>query len=430
MTSLVQAGRAFGSRYFISLQALEYRKLWMATVCSQSASWALIVARAAFVFELTGSEAWIGYVTFAAMIPSVLVSPLAGYLADRFDRRTVLAVAYSINIIDNLALAILVALRVIEPWQVLLLAAVTGSARSTQMPAAQSLLANMVPRERLLNAVSLYQVTFHGARFLGPFLILVVLWATGHQNWVFFLCTGLYISGLSLVLSIRTVSKGVVQAGRFSEVFWRNLMEGLKFMYRHPLVLSVVLMVVAHCGMTMSFESLFPIFSKERLGLEGAAGIMGGTSYLMVAYGLGAMITALALAGVQNERVRGQLFFAFAVLSGITPVALALSPDLTTAVLSAAGMGLAQGGFMTLSHAMLQMIAPDEIRGRLMGVYSWHTQGFMAGFNLFNGAVAGFTALTAPILLAGGGVAFLIVVGLSVGRVPLRQVYARGLPST
>ena len=430
MTSLVQAGREFGSRYFVSFQALEYRKLWAATLCSQSASWALIVARAALVLGLTGSAAWTGYVTFAAMIPSVLVSPLAGYLADRFDRRTVLAWAYSVNIIDNLALAILVAVRVIEPWQVLLLAVITGSARSTQMPAAQSLLANMVPRERLLNAVSLYQVTFHGSRFLGPFLILVVLWATGHQNWVFFLCAGLYISGLSLILSIRTASRGVVQAGRFSEVFWRNLLAGLRFMYHHPLVLSVVFLVVAHCGMTMSFESLLPVLSLERLGLEGSAGIMGGASYLMVGYGLGAMITALALAGVQNERARGQLFFGFAVFSGITPVALAISPDITTAVLSAAAMGLSQGGFMTLSHALLQTIAPDEIRGRLMGVYSWHTQGFMAGFNLFNGAVAGLTALTAPIILAGGGVAFLIVVGLSLGRLPLRQVYAKGLPST
>jgi hypothetical protein len=79
---------------------------------------------------------------------------------------------------------------------------------------------------------------------------------------------------------------------------------------------------------------------------------------------------------------------------------------------------------------MLQSIAPDEIRGRLMGVYSWHTQGFMAGFNLFNGAVVGLTDLTAPIILAAGGAAFVVVVLLSIGRVPLRQVYAKGLPST
>ena len=430
MSSLAGVGRDLGSRYLASLGSLEFRKLWTATLCSQSASWALIVARAALVLQLTDSAAWTGYVTFAAMIPSVVVSPVAGYLADRFNRRTVLACAYSLNVADNLVLAIIVVTGLVEPWHILILAAVTGSARSTQMPAAQALLANMVPRNRLLNAVSLYQVTFHGARFVGPFLILVVLWTTGHQNWVFFLCAGLYVLGLSMVFSIRTVSKGVVEAGKFSDVFFRNLLAGLNYMYRHPLVLSIVLLVVAHCGMTMSFESLFPVLSLDKLGTEDGASIMGSASYLMVGYGAAAMVTALLLAGVQSDRARGQLLLWLGILSGATPVALALSPNLELATLSAAGMGAAQGGFMTLSHAMLQTIAPDAIRGRLMGVYNWHTQGFMAGFNLVNGTLAGFTALSAPIILAAGGVGFVIVVTLSLGRVPLRQLYARGMPAT
>ena len=85
---------------------------------------------------------------------------------------------------------------------------------------------------------------------------------------------------------------------------------------------------------------------------------------------------------------------------------------------------------MTLSHAMVQTIAPDAIRGRLMGVYSWHIQGFMATFNLVNGTLVGFTALTASIVLAAGGAGFLIMVTLSMGRAPLRQLYGRGVPAT
>ena len=133
MTGMSQLGRELGSRYLVSLESLEFRKLWTATICSQSAAWALIVARAALALELTDSAAWAGYVTFAAMIPSVVVSPLAGYLADRFNRRTVLACAYSVNVADNLVLAMLVATRLVEPWHVLVLASVTGSARSTRL---------------------------------------------------------------------------------------------------------------------------------------------------------------------------------------------------------------------------------------------------------------------------------------------------------
>lgn len=419
----------FSSRFLTSLQHPEYRKLWGATMCSQASAWALIVARAALVLQLTGSATWTGAVTFAAMIPSVLVSPLAGFLADRFDRRTVLACAYSVNLAHNLVLAILVVTGTVEAWHVLVLSVINGSARSTQMPSGQALLANTVPREHITNAVALYQAGQHGSRFVGPFLILVVLWTTGHQEWVFFLCAGLYCLGLSLVLSIRTVSRGVVEAGIGMAIIFRNLAAGLSYMYRNPLILSVVLLVVAHCGMTMSFESLLPVLSRDKLEV-GSAGVLGGFSYLMVGYGAAALVTSLLLAGVRSDQSRGRLFLSLGVLSGVTPVLLALSPNLPVAVLAAAGMGLAQGGFMTLSHAMLQSLVPDAIRGRLMGMYSWHTQAFMASFNLVNGTLVGVTALTAPLILAAGGVAFLLVVSASFGRVPLRQLYARGVPAT
>ena len=422
-----------------SLQYREYRKLWASSLFSHSADWALIVARAALVFDHTGSAAWTGAVTFAAMIPSIFMSPIAGLLSDRFDRRTVLACAFTIDLAQNLLLAILVATGAWEPWHILLLAIVNGSAKATQIPSAQALLPNTVPKERILNAVSLYQATQQGSRFLGPFLLLVVLWTTGHENWVFFLCAGLYGGGLGLVLNIRTVSRGVVEAGRGMRVIFRNLGAGLSYMYHTPLVLSIILLTVAHCGMTMSFESLFPVLSRDKLGMEGGAGILGGASYLMVGFGAAAFVTAVGLAGVQKERARGGLVLWLGVLSGVTPVALALSPNLPLAILSAAVMGFSQGGFMTLTHAMLQSIAPDAIRGRLMGVYIWHVQGFMAGFNLVNGtlasisglntSLASFTIPAASIILGAGGIGFLIVMAFSFSGVSLRQLYASGVPA-
>ena len=182
-------------------------------------------------------------------------------------------------------------------------------------------------------------------------------------------------------------------------VIFRNVGAGLRYMYRNPLVLSLILLVVAHCGLTMSFESLFPVMSRDKLGMDDSIGVLGGASYLMVGYGAAALVTALMLAGVRSDWVRGRLILWLATLSGLTPVLLAVSPNLPLAILSAAAMGLSQGGFMTLSHSMLQSIAPDAIRGRLMGVYSWHIQGFMASFNMINGTLAGITVLTAPIIL-------------------------------
>ena len=261
-----------------------------------------------------------------------------------------------------------------------------------------------------------------------------MLWITGpwladNQDWVFFLCTGLYVVGLGMVLRIRIASRGVVEAGVGRGAVLRNVLAGLRFMYHNPLVLSVVLLVVAHCAMTMSFESLFPAISRDKLGMDPGAGLLVGFGYLMVAFGGAALVTALALAGVQSERTRGRLFLWLLVLSGLTPLALAFSPNLPLAMLSVAGMGASQGGVMTLSSGMLQALAPDAIRGRLMSVYSWHIQGFMASFNLVNGSLTAINGITAPIVLGAGGVGFIMVMAASFAKVPLRQLYNRGVPA-
>ena len=430
MANLAQLGKRVSSQYLVSFQHPGYGKMWLASLSSSSSAWALIVARAALILDITGSAAWTGYVTFAAMIPGVMVSPIAGYLADRFDRRTVMAWAYGVNLAQILLLAFLVANGSIQPWHLLVLAVVNGTARSIQTPSSQALLVNLVPREQITNAVSLFQVTFQGSRFTGPVLILAVLWFTDKPEWPYYLCAALYVIGLGLALSVRTASRGVVEAGRGMRVIMRNMGAGLIFMYHHPLILSLVLLVVAHCGMTMSFESLLPVLSRERLGVENSAGVLGRFSLLMVGYGVGAIVAALYLAGVKAEGTRGRLLLWLGVLSGLAPAALGLSPNLLLAVLATAGMGLSQGGFMTLSAAMMQTIAPDEIRGRMMGVYNWHILGFMASFNLVNGTLVSFTGLSASIVLAAGGIGFVAVAVLSLGRVPLRQLYSQGVPAT
>ena len=436
MASIAVAGRFLGTRFLPALQYPDYRKLWFATLCSQSAAWSLIVARGALVKSITDSDMWTGIVTFAAMIPSLVVAPFAGYLADRFDRRKVLFVAYVVNLGQNVLLAFLVVTGILEEWRpeiiLTLLALLNGCARSTQMPASQALLANTVPRERLFNAVALNQATQQGSRFVGPFLVLAMLWITGpwlsdNKDWIFFLPAGLYVVGLALIVNIRTVSRGVVEGGTGMGVIYRNVSAGLHYMYHHPLVLSLILLVVTHCALTMSFESLFPALSTEKLGLEKGAGILRGYSYLMVGYGAGALVTALALAGVQGEATRGRLFLWMSVFSGLAPIALGLSPSLTLAMVAVTAMGVFQGGFMTLSGGMIQSIAPDAIRGRLMSVHSWHIQGFMASFNLFNGLLAAISGITAAWVLGGGGVAFIAVMVVSFARVPLREIYGKGL---
>ncbi len=121
---------------------------------SGAAAWALIVARGWLAYQISDSSLLVGIVTFAAMIPRVLVTPFTGYVSDRFDRRTVLASMFAVNMVHNLVLAVLVLFGDIEAWMLIVLSLVNGSARAAQMPAGQALIPNLVPRHLLLNGVA------------------------------------------------------------------------------------------------------------------------------------------------------------------------------------------------------------------------------------------------------------------------------------
>lgn len=413
----------FTSRMLGALQHAEFRRLWAATAFSQSSAWALIVARAALALNETGTASAAGIVTFVAMIPSVVMSPVAGYLADRFDRRRVLAAAYGVNLVQNAILAALVITGTLEFWQLVVLSTVNGFARATQMPAAQALLPNLVPRSKLVNAVAFHHATVQGSKLFGPLFILPAV-LLGYSEWAFVISLGLYVVGLALVLQIRTVSRGAVDRSRSAV---GNLAQGLWFVYQHRLLLPLFLMVVAHCSLVMSYETLFPILSRDRLGLTEGAELYKGGNLLMIGIGAGSMVSSFSIAGLGSDKVRGRMLLVLGILSGVTPILMGFSFNLTTAVIAAFGVGLSQAGYMTLSSAMVQQIVPDEIRGRVIAVYSWHLQGAMASFNLVNGILADTAWLNATRILGGFGTIFTGMTALSVLNGPLRGLYSRGI---
>ena len=377
------------------------------------------MARGWLVYDLSDTSLWVGVVTFAAMIPRVLVTPFSGYLADRFDRRKVLASMFGLNLLFNLALAIVVMTGVATVWLVVVLAFVNGSIRAAQMPAGGALIPNLVPPRLLLNAIALSQATMNGSRLIGPLAIAPLL-ATAGVEAAFFLCTGFYAVSLYQVLRIRTSSKGEVDQDRS---FVSNILQGLVYVYRRPMLRAMVIITLFHCGMTMSFESLLPVLSAQRLNASGA-----GFSYLMMAVGFGALITIVGIAGVTSETTKGKLFLTLGVLSGLAPAILALSTGMPMALLGAVAMGASQGGFMTLSHTMIQALTDDRVRGRVGAVYSVHIGGTMATVNLINGGMADLVDAAALLMVAGLG--FVAVILVSWQGVTLRRIYTGGLQTT
>jgi MFS family permease len=399
-------------RFLLALQYQDFRTLWTANILAGASAWALIVARGWVVYEVTDSSLWVGLVTFMAMIPRVFATPIIGFIADRFDRQTVLSWTYGLNLAHNIALAVMVTMGLAGPWTLVILALMNGTFRASQQITTQSLVPNLVPKEHLLNAVALNQATQQGSRLVGPAAIAPLLFLVNIEA-AFWLCSGFYLVGLIQTLRISTRSRGDVDQ---SKSFVQNMMAGFNYVYSTPIVLAMVLLAVFHCSLTMSYESLLPVLSREAL-----SGGSSGANLLMMSIGAGALVSSIALAGVRNNAIRGRLFLILGVGSGISYVALGASSVAGLSMASAVIMGVSTAGFMTVTHTIIQTIVPDGIRGRVSGVYNMHVGGTMAAANLLNGALSDW--FNAPVIMAITGIGFTLAVSLSVVHLPLRRIY-------
>jgi MFS family permease len=407
--------REIGDRFLLALKYADYRTMWIATTCSGAAAWALIVARGWLAWEITGESTWVGIITFAAMAPRVFSTPIVGYLSDRFDRQTLLRWIFALNLAHNIVLALLVMNGLAGPWMLMFLALFNGTLRASQMTVATALIPNLVPREHLLNALALNQATQQGSRMVGALAILPLL---GYINIeaAFWLCSAFYLIGLVQVSRVGTRSTGRMDSTRS---FWSNLLAGFEYVYTRPQILAMVLLVLAHCAFTMSYESILPAISEDKLG-AGSVGV----SYLLGGVGGGALISSIFLAGIRNTAVRGRMFLIFALLSGMAPILLALSTVREFSILATVFIGATQAGFMTISHTIIQSLTDDEVRGRVAGVYSVHVGGSMAVTNMVNAALA--DVFNAPAVMIVGGLIFIGAVAVSLGSGPLRRIYFPG----
>ena len=415
---MMDLARGAASRYLAALAYADFRWLWVAAMGGASAYWALIVARGTLVYEMTGSSGTVGIVTFAAMGPRFLVPPLAGYLADRFNRRDVLAAAYWANTANNAVLAALALTGSLELWHLLALSVLNGTARTFQMTSTASLVPNLVPRETLLNAVSLNSATQQGSRLIGPGLIapLLLIWGPGMA---FAACALFYAVGILMVHRIQTRATG--NLGRGSNVL-SSMGTALGFVVRHPQLRVLFFVVAFHCAMTMSFEALFPAVSFTVLdsGRE-------GVSYLMMAVGAGGLLSSLIIAGIRQDAMRGRALLVSGLVSGLSMLGLAASGSLLGAVVAAGFMGASQAAFMALLTSKVQLLAPDEMRGRISGLNQVNLGGTMAVFNLVNGFLVDYVG--APALLTALGLGFAAIVAASLLIAAMRRIYLHGVPA-
>ena len=407
-------------RRFPAFTSSDYRALWLASTASSVSLWAMLMARAWLALEIADTGFAVGLVTFAAMLPWAL-APIGGALADRFDRRRVLIVARVAQAVVALALAAIVLGGALTLWQLVLFAAISGLLFAMEAPAEQALLPNTVAPDSLLSAITLTSLARFGSRLVGPLVGAPMLAGVG-AGWLFVGGAIFYVLSALLIARVRTRSSGGVETAstRLLPSIAANIREAVAYVGRERHVRMVIGLVMIHCLLTMSFDSLLPILAKKELG--GDSGTFGA---LLMGVGGGALVATLALATVTNERIRGAAFLASAAGSGAAVLVLGLAPGVTMAVVGAALAGGAQATFMALSSAFVQAVVPDAMRGRVLSLYMMLAAGGMALMAMANGAVADVIDVRILLVLP-SSLYLVLMLALSLRAADLRRVYRVG----
>ena len=405
------------TRFFPSLYHRNYRIMWVGHIVGESSSWALGAAEGWLIFNLAENNpsSWVGAVFFAAMIPWFFAPIVVGFLTDRFSRRNILVMAYILSLFHGLILTALIFTGVIEVWHILLLAVVNGIARATHMGAIEALAANLVPTKHLPNAYTLISAGYYATRLIGPGLI-APLMGLADIKWIFLSCVIAYALGVYLVTRVTAVSTGCIDP---EKGLIQNTISGFRYIYSHPVLRSVMYLVMFHCTLVMSFESLLPAVSENQLNSGGQ-----GVAYMHMMIGVGALIASSGLAPVSSQRTLGRLLIISALVSSLGNLILTISPTLQPAMVGTVIIGISHTAFMTIATIMIQSVSPDYLRGRITSVYLIHAGGLMSFSYFANGVLAD---LYGPSKILGiGSIAFLVVVLCSwVVKAP-RNIYKQG----
>lgn len=419
------ASRLDLAQRFPAMASWDFRRLFINGFFTTGSRWAQVLARGWLVHELTdGSTGAVGLVTFASFIPFVVVGPFAGAVADRFDRRKLLIWATAFGVLGAAVLTAITVANVVQVWHVVVLAFATGAAQAATVPTRQALIANVVPAEHLLNAVALGGISQHGSRVVGPLFGAAFLSLLGAGS-VFALATVLLFLGLIQAVRLRyrppmDDSEPVDTTLAFEA---RRLVSDLaaagRYVRADRRLLTVIILVGAHCSLTMAFDSMMPALA-ERVG--GGAGLY---SAVLVGLGAGAITGTLTVSQLRKERTRGQMFAGVGFGSGLAMLIMGTATGPGLVLVGAVLAGLTQASYMTMSAALIQNIVTDEFRGRVMSLYIMIAAGHMAILNLGYGRTA--EIVDVRILLVGPGLLWLIILAGSLVTVPeVRSLVRRG----
>ncbi len=373
-------------RIFESLRFRQYRLIWYGQVFASMGQWMDEVTRGWLIYELTDSALQLGLVRGVQAIPFLLLSPLAGSVADRYSRKMQVVVAQAVDGLLYGVVALLIFTGLIRPWHVYVTAFLMAVVQTFQQPARTAMAADAVPHNCLTNAIGLNAMVNNISRSIGPALagVLIALSGTGGAyavQGIFYLMATVWTIQLKPEQRARTSAGGHALHG---ESFGRSIIEGWKFSWQNEAVRTGLLAVMFVSLFVVPFTTLLPVFARDLLGV-GAT----GQGLLLTAMGIGALCSAVLVATAGDRLPRGILMLGSVALYGLVLVVFAASPWFHLSLAMMVVVGLCHVHSHALVQTVIQAYSPPELRGRTMALFQMSRVVMIVG-SMFIGA---FSAL-------------------------------------
>jgi MFS family permease len=391
------AGSQIFNRMLAAFHYRDFRVLWFGSCTSSIGTWMQNVAENWLVLSLTGSAFFLGLDAFLQQLPIILFMLIGGVLADRFDRRRTLIVSQYIQMSCAFTLAALVYSGHVQIWQILSLSFITGSAQAFGGPASQALVPSLVDKSVLPNAIALNSIQFNLARVIGPLLAGATLAAFGMV-----MCFGL--NGISFVVVIIALMalhvKHIPPAA--PKRLRDELIGGLSYVKNHESLLELTILAATLTFFAFSMLTFLPLFAREVFHQD-----VKLYSRLMAFSATGSVIGALIIAWLGRYKRMGLTSLIMQGLGGLLIIAFASSRILWVSEILLLAFGICLMVVFSTVTSLVQLIAPNELRGRVMSIYMVALRGGMPLGSLISGYVA--SKIGAPTVLVVNGILLTLV---------------------
>jgi len=326
------------------------------------------VAQGWLVLQITNSPFLLGLVSMLGTLPVLIVSPIGGALADTLNKRTVVILTQVTAMTLAFILATLVLTKQVQYWQIVILASTLGITMSIDAPTRQSFVVEMVGKKDLLNAIALNSSIFNLARIFGPAFAGLIISAIG-----IVLC--FYINGISYLAVIAGL---LLMKGNFSPAkkqrapVIKNIQDGFRYARRDKRIMALITLVAISSIFIMPYAMLMPVFARDILHVGPR-----GLGILLSAAGIGALTGALSLAVFSNYKKKGRFVLVGSIVFTIAAILFSFSNSYNISLLLLLFVGWGMVTQNASINSLLQSMAPDHLRGRIMSLYVLFFMGMM-----------------------------------------------------